>query len=376
MPIKDRDTDEGARGGVTTLLTRAAAAEVRAEDRLQGAIDDVFLHDDARLDDRTRLGMTTLLAQLIGGVEATLRRHAARLLTARDEAALAERLLVNMPTIVVPLTASGLLSDPALIRELLGRVRQDLIADALPIAAPDDPERSSLLPRLLHHADPVVGTSAAALLAAQSRRRIGGPVGAPVSSDLPAELHHQLVWWCAAALRTELGEGAPALDRALAESALRSIAAHDEGERLEAVAIRLAAALDPQPAERAKILIEALLDRRLPLFIALLAHALGLDYADTREIVLDPDGERLWLLLRAIDLDRATIARIGLSLGEADPRRDVDGFADTLGDIVAIDSIAARHALAPLLLHRDYRAALTAYARGTRRIASLRGTLA
>lgn len=371
MPIDDRYMDGGARGGVMALLASATAAEVRAEDRLQTAIDDVFLPDAARLDDRTRLSMTMLLTNLAATIERGLRRHAARLLVARDEPVLADLLDGAAPAIMDRLIATGLLRDPAIMREILGRVQQDLIAEALPTTARDDPESASLLPRLIQHPDPIIGASASALMAAENRRRLGGPVGAPQSTDLPAKLHRQLIWWIAAALRgffaDKAGTTLPALDRALAEAALRAIAAHSESDRLESVAMRLAAALDPRLDERAALLVEALLDRRLSLFVALIAHGLALDYADAREIILDPGGERLWLLLRVLDLDRASIARIGLSLSEADPRRDLDTFADSLDDIVAIEAVAARHALAPLLLHRDYRAALTALARGTRR---------
>lgn len=380
MPIDDRKMEERARGGMTALLARAAMADVQADAALQIAIDDVFLPDAARLDDRTRLGVTVLLGDLSNGTAMTLRRHAARLLTVRDESVLAELLIVSDGEAGTRLAETGLLRDAPLMREIVGRVRQDVVSEALPTMARDDPDAASLLPRLLHHADPVIGTSAAALLAAESRRRIGGPVGAPLVSNLPAELHRRLVWLNAAAVRDQFAKAAgaalPALDRALAEAAMRSIATHDDGERLEAVASRLAAALDPGPGERAALLVEALLDRRLALFIAVIAHGLGLDHADARDIVLDPNGERLWLLLRALDLDRATIARVGLSLGEADQRRDLDGFADALDTIVAIDPLAARQALAPLLLHRDYRAALTAFARSRQRSALLQDWMA
>jgi hypothetical protein len=139
-----------------------------------------------------------------------------------------------------------------------------------------------------------------------------------------------------------------------------------EEDRLEAVAMRLASALNPDADARTRLLVEALSDRRLSLVIALLAQGLGLEYTDVREIVLDPGGERLWLALRALDLDRATIARIGLALAEADPQRDIDAFADVLDVIVATDCTIARQALAPLRLHREYRAALRAVERGVR----------
>lgn len=380
MPIDDREMEDRTRGGISTLLARAAAADVRADEALHVAIDDVFFPDAARLEDRIRHGVTHVLRDLANGIAAPLRRHAARLLTARDEGALAELLLASNDDTGARLAAAGSLRDAQLMREIVGRVRQEVVADALPTLAREDPDTSSLLPRLLYHADPVVGSSAAALLAAESRRRIGGPLGAPLMSDLPAELHHRLAWLSAAALREQFAKAAgaalPALDRALAEAAMRSIATQDENQRLEAVALRLAEALEPTPGERAVLLVEALLDRRLALFIAIIAQGLGLDFADARDVVLDPDGARLWLLLRALDLDRATIARVGLSLGEADPRRDLDGFAEALDTIVAIDPLASRQALAPMLLHRDYRAALTALARGQQRSASLRDWIA
>lgn len=368
MSIERRDMDDGTRRGATALLARAAAADVRAEERLRVAIDDFFLDEDARLDDRTRVAMATVLGDLALGIEAALRRYAARLLAARDAAELAEMLNAAGPAILERLVGAGLMRDPDLMRELFGRVRQDLVSDALPSDAPEDPDRASLLPRLAQHGDSVVAASAIALLSAESRRRVPPTPGQPNPSDLPAELHHRFVWWIAAALRERFaeaaGEALAALDRALAEAALRSIAAHDEGDRLEATALRLAAALDPQANELPALLVEALADRRLSLFVALLAHALGLDYADAREIVLDPGGERLWLLLRALELDRESIARIGLALSDADSRRDLDRFAEGLDAIVAVEPTDARHALAPLLLHRDYRAALVALGRG------------
>jgi hypothetical protein len=99
------------------------------------------------------------------------------------------------------------------------------------------------------------------------------------------------------------------------------------------------------------------------LFIALLGHALGVTYTLARDIVLDPGADRLWLGLRALDLGREPIAQIGYALCEADPRRDLEAFADTLEAITAVSAQAAREALAPLKLHPDYRAAVVALER-------------
>lgn len=366
MSIPGRDTDEGA-SGVTTLLARAAAAHLRAATRLRGTIDDFLLPQRQKLDDRTRLALAATLDDLVTRMASGLARHAARLLAARDAGALATALTNDTVPILDRLVAAGLLHDSDVMRELIGRVRQDVLADALPADAPDDPDRASLLPRLTQSGDGVVASGAVAFLAAESRRRVPSPPGQSRPTDLPAELHYCLVWWVAAALREHFRERAAGalgmLDRALTDAALRAIAAHDEGDRLEATAMRLAAALDPQADELAALLVEALADRRLSLFTALLGHALGLSYADVREIVLDPAADRLWLLLRALEIDRASIARIGLALSDADPARDLDAFADALDTIAAVAPVQAREALAPVMLHPHYGAALVALTR-------------
>ena len=74
----------------------------------------------------------------------------------------------------------------------------------------------------------------------------------------------------------------------------------------------------------------------------------------------------VWLALRAAGLGRAAIARIALALADADPRRDIEAFADDLDGIVAVSAEAARAALAPLTLHQDLRLAIAALTRGSR----------
>lgn len=343
------------------LLARAASADGRDRTRLRHAIDDLFLPDDARLDDRTRAGLTALMRSLIATVEGEVGAHAARLLKARSETALADRLTSPDTDIADRLIASGLLRDAELVGELLDRVLETRIGEALPITAPKHPDRPSLAARLSRSSDRVVASGALALIIAAGARR-GHDAGPSTRTDLPAELHHRLVWWVAAALRGRLGEGdvAEPLDRALAEAAQRSLSAHDEGERLEAVAIRLATAIDARPDEIGALLQESLSDRNLPLFTALFARALGLDYAAARKVVLDPEGERLVLGLRAIGVERPTLAQIALLLTEADPRRSEETLPDTVDAASALEPIQAQARLAPLRLHPHYRAALMA----------------
>jgi hypothetical protein len=334
------------------LLARAAAAELCAQSGLQVTIDDFFLPEDNRLDERSRSALSALLHGLVAAVESQIRRHGGNL---------------TPDPVFGRLMRSGLLRDPELMAELIGRVRQELLGHELPVHAPDDLERPSLINRFVEHPDRVVAASAMALLIAESRRRTSPDAGQLVQTDLPAELHHRLVWWVAAALREASGDPTAALDHALSEAAMRSLAAYDEGDRLETSAMRFALAVNPQRGALSELLVEALGDRRIVLFIALLGHALGVDYAIAREMVLDVGGERLWLALRALEMPRAAVAQVGYALCEADPRRDLESFAEMLDAIASIEPIQARAALTPLRLHPDYRAALLALRRGDAR---------
>lgn len=359
------DMSEGARAGARTLIAHAAAADHAAHHVLAASIADFFLADAGRLDERTRLAIARLIRALVETVAGEVRGHAARLLRAQGHRAQADA-LEAMRDPLTPLNDAGLLRDAALMAELLGRVRQESLALLMPVQAPDEPDRPSLINRLIQHPDRVLAQGAMAVLVAESRRR-GVPEGGPLpQTDLPAELHHRLVWWVTAALRAagaSADGSALALDRALAEAAQRSLAAHDEGDRLEAAAMRLAAAIDAEPPELAELMIEALGDRRLALFAALLAHALGVDYAIARDITLDADSGRLWIALRALEFERDAIARIAVALSDADPRRDLEAFADRLDAIMAIDGVAARDAMTRLRLPAEFRLAIDALER-------------
>ncbi|HWK36915.1 DUF2336 domain-containing protein [Sphingomonas sp.] len=351
--------------GARALLARAAGADARARVALYAAIDDVFLPSDARLDERTRAALTGLIESLVAAIEGDVREHAAGLLVGRGESETAEALGGAGRRVADRLSDAGLLRDPELIGECLARVRCELIAAALPAEAPTHPESVSLLVRLSGSPDRVVAASASAVLSGESHRRAIGEGGIASGSGLPAAVHQRLAWQVAAALRERTATGSPAaLDRALIEATLRNIAANDGHDRLELSAMRLARAIDAQADELPALIEESLRDRRVTLLVAFLAHALGIDYDDSRAMVLDPAGERLWLVLHALEMSRTMIARIGYRLCEADGRRDVDAFADALDIVASIDPATARQAIAQIRLHPQYRAALRALDRG------------
>ena len=110
--------------GAKALLARAAASETRAHKGLMVAVEDFFLPEEARLDERTRSALSALLRGLVDTVEAEIREHGARLLTGQSEARLAAALIEPGASVLARLSRSGLLHDPELMAELLARVRQ------------------------------------------------------------------------------------------------------------------------------------------------------------------------------------------------------------------------------------------------------------
>ncbi|MBX4390089.1 hypothetical protein K4H03_28840, partial [Mycobacterium tuberculosis] len=72
--MSDGTTNRGAR----TLLAHAASADAAAWHGLATAIDDFFLPDSHRLDERTRVGLGRLLRALVDTVEGEIRDHGVR----------------------------------------------------------------------------------------------------------------------------------------------------------------------------------------------------------------------------------------------------------------------------------------------------------
>ncbi len=358
MQVHAQSEGRDAACAAEQLVRGATTAERRGAERLRARIADLTTDAAARLDDRIRALLDHQLGGMIDRIELALRERAARLLLTRGDRALAARIRGG-GDVAWPRLSEKRAIDGAIVAELLARLRHDLIAAGLPPGTGED-NVASLLIRLTEIGDARVSAAARALLVADSRRREALDFSPVTGSELPAELHQQLVWRVAAAIREDGAEG---LDRALAEAAHRIVAEHDEGERAEAVAMRLALAIDARPEELAALIDEALGDGRLSLIVAVLAQAGQLSFEQVRNMLVEPDDERWWLLLRAVGLDPLTVARIALALTGADSRRYADELPDLLDAVNAVPVDNARAVLAPLRLPADFRAAIEAIAR-------------
>ncbi|TDN86525.1 hypothetical protein [Stakelama pacifica] len=344
------------------LIAIAIASDLRDRARAADRIADLMLDDLHRLDDRARFSVRSRIDAIITALQSDLRRHAVRALSAGGDAELAER-MNKAPDLAGRLRRSRALRNSGLLEDVLDCTRLDLLAAKLPPQALTHPEDVGLTARLARSDDHSVAACAVAMLASEGRRRASLDKDRLSGSDLRGEQYRSLVWLIAAALRRSAGivpdRRMMALDRALIDAARRSLAAYDEGERLEASAMRLARVIDFGADDLAPLLEAALGERRIVLFTALFAHGLGVGYETVRELLLADRPERFWIALRALGLPRDALTRIASAVGEAKGGNEVEALADRIDDVNGLDRERAMSLFLPAQLDDQYRAALT-----------------
>lgn len=348
MALTARDGGEAAPTGPDRLLAEAAQVARHADARLSAALNDLFLPDFVRPTDSQRAAMSNMLDRLVTEIDRDLR------------AGLIERLGENAPPVLgvarIPILRpifdrAGVLRDRELVSLLLTRVEEHRICQAIRRVADISP---SPAPQLQLD---VVPELEAVLQLAENRR--SGSHGEPnlTIRDLPAELLHKLLWWGAAALRDYLERSSP-LDAAKRDEALSAVVAarlstHDEGQSLEAAAMRVAIALNANDA----MLFELFRAGRVSLFVAMLAVRARIDFAPAFLLAADPGIGALAVLLRAIDASTQVAAPILLQMAAIN-RLSEAKLEERVNDFLDLELAAAQDAVRPWRLDRAFRHAI------------------
>jgi hypothetical protein len=302
-----------------------------ARERLSVALADLALPARFRLTEWQRTIVANLFAGLVRTIEEELRADLAGHFAAAGEEA-AHAALTSHVAIAAPILEE---SEAPWSAPLIGALLRRAEEHRLHKAAGTD---NALLIELAGEANEGIAGEAMALLVAQGARldRFQEPVMA--RNELDAELQHGLVWSVAAALRLYLTDRQQIdpgkADAAIAASAGRLLAAHDEGRRVEAMALRLVRMLDKGGRLDDPFIVRALAEGSLPLFLAALAARTGLDPEAAWEIVSAPAGQGRPLLLRAAGVGRSEAGAILLALDEESAERQFDLF-DATGEAEA-----------------------------------------
>lgn len=351
------------------LLGDAARAHVAGRERIRLALIDLFLPDGRRLRDIERATAANLLTRLIATIEDELRETTAERLAATDPA-LASALRDGTTPIAAPLMErAGLLRDPELVALLLRRAEEHRLSTTLRLTAAREMEAGGpppLLDALIGADDPALADAAMALVVAESRRidRFRDPVLA--RTDLPAEAQHRLVWRVAASLRRyliDIGRLAPAAaDQAVAPAALAMLAGYDESATLDGRALALALALRGAGRLDDSLIVQALREGRIALAVAAIGLRAGVPFDIAWEMLFDPGGSRLAVILRSIGMDAEHAAQILLCA--VPPDLDGEMVANRIDAFALLDPARAEAAMRQWRLEPAFRDAIDALETG------------
>jgi len=326
------------------------------------SIADLLRTDAAGMTDQERLLIEDILARLIDDVEADLRRQLAETLaeTGLSMPSLTRLLIQDDIAIARPLLEhSTLLHDDdliALIRQrgdehrMLVAMRPALseaVSDALVEYASAD-----VITTLLCNRDAALSRQALAYLVAESRRidQFRKPLLA--RADLPAPLAYRLYWWVSGALRRHILERFE-LDEAMLQTAIRRANDNALVELSEQSSTQAAAeSLVQRMADNAELsfgfLLNALRQRRVPVFVAGLAHLAQVEFRTAWMVFSDPDPESLAILARAVGMGKHDFIPIHLLVQSArqGERAQSTAVVQRITDLFeAIDPDRARAAL-------------------------------
>lgn len=322
-----------------------------ARERLLIAAADLSLPERLRLSDWQRSKASSLWSKLIRTIEDELRADLAQEEAVQAHPSLAAALASAHVPIAVPILERAAVRDHVLVATLVRRTEEHRRARSRGTA--DMP----FLVELIRDPDPIVAEHAMAVLTGQSRRFDSFDEPAAARTELSAELQHRLVWRVAAALRhymVELhGFDAAAADQHVVAGAERLLASYDEGDTLEARAMRLARRLHETGRLDDGFVERILQEGMLTLLVAALAVRNALSHASAWDIVSEPRGRGAVFLLRAAGVERSHAAAILLMLAPAE-----DAVAAQVDLFDVVDLASARDALRLWQANPGYREAI------------------
>ncbi len=305
------------------------AKSKRADDReiLFGNITDLFLSEDARLTDRERALMASILQKLVKDIEMEVRRALAKSLASNQEAPseLIGVLVNDEIEIAQPiLLRSSVLTDPDLIRIIRFRGREHWLAISMrsplsefvseAIVATGDEDA---IERLLKNQDAELSQRAMEYLVAESERvdRFQEPL--LKRHDLPPELAIKMYWWVSAALRQYMVRtykmSELSVDQMVEETTARlTRALPSEAKSADQTAAALIDRLSQKNELNPQNLIKFLRSGRIGAFIAGVSHMAGLDGQMMRQIVFEAGGESLAITCKAMGWQRTEFANVFL----------------------------------------------------------------
>ncbi len=290
---------------------------------LAATVSDLFERRGDVLTDRERALMFDILHKVIHDVEMSVRRALGeRLATLPDAPHDLIRVLANdrIEVAYPVLTQSEVLHDEDLIEVIRNRtlehqlaiaIRQtvsEAVSDALVATGHENVIRT-----LLENQNAQISHGTLEFLVEESKRVDTFQEPILHRRDLEPELAKRMYFWVSAALRQHIVDNFP-MDEAVVDDLLEQ-AAFDELKRTisqsgQPKATELARRLDHAGMVSPDILVSALRDGEVTLFLGMFCHLTGLRHTLAMRILFEPGGEGLAIACKAIGLDADTFSEI------------------------------------------------------------------
>lgn len=346
-------TEDGVIDEMALLsLAREKSADARA--RLAATISDLFVEQGSVLSDRERALMADILRRVLREIEISVRRQVAHALGA--VANLPRELMVFLANdeieVAYPiLRDSRVLLDEDLIEVIRNRTQEHQLAIAnryyVSAAVCDalvQTGRQEVIRELLHNKDAAISEATMEYLVEQSRRVDSFQEPILRRAELPEDLARRMFLWVSAALRKYVVDrfALPSgIVDDLMEKAAREGIARTAAEARERPSEKLAERLARHSAISPELLISALHDGEVSLFVSLLARLAEMREPLVKRMLFEPGGEGLAITCRAMGFARKDFSVIFLLSRKARPENARTFKQDHEAAMAFFDRIAA-----------------------------------
>lgn len=302
------------------LLAREKSAESRS--RLSQIIVDLFDNEGSVLTERQRMLMYGILQTVINDIEASVRQAVAGRLALMDDVPrdLVSKLANDDANVAFPiLSKSGLLRDSDLVEIIKLRTEEHMLAITMRKSVSEQVSdaivnagHEPVIISLLKNSNAKISETTMEYLVEQSKRVDSFQEPILNRDDLSPMLAKRMYLWVSAALRQHI-VSAFNLDKATVDELLEQVTADEvltrSGTGKKKVE-QLADALKDEGLVTVDMLLTALNEGEVPLFIALFSKVTKLREHLVQRLLFEPGGEGLAITCKAIGMSNEEFIRL------------------------------------------------------------------
>ena len=319
------------------LLELARKKSTESRNELAAAVSDLFAGSHDSLTDRERVLMYEILHNVIRNAEREVRKIISTRLADRTNAPPELLALLANDDIEVAfpiLSESSVLRDEQLIEVIRHRtlehqmaisIRRSVSEDVSAVIVEQGNER--VIRSLLQNDNAQISSTTMEFLVEQSERIDSFHEPVLHRRELKPDMAKRMYLWVSAALRKHITENCgldkSEIDDLLEAAALDSLEAN-EALSNETKSEALAATLHDQGSASPALMLRALKDGEVRLFVDLMAQATGVRHDLIMRFVIEPGGEALAVACKSLDMSADDFKIAFMLCRKARPASDVD----------------------------------------------------